>query len=865
MCKFSGVSLSSALRTLAEVGLVSVIGLGCVAGAQTAPQLLPYTTKVVAGTTTVSGVTPKANPAAGGNCPSGLKATDAYGDGCLATEVIIGTTTSPTGPRDAVADAAGNIFFGDFVNGIVHRVDALTGVMTAVAGGATASPQAGIACGAYTSTDAKGDGCLGTAVHLSKPTALALAPNGDLYFADYGYGNVRKITATAKVIPSTGGVISLVAGSAGTTSAGFTTGYNISNATTTVTAAQSILDGPYGLAFDTPVSPNTQPDLLIMDEYTAAAVALNLNTTGSTKVNNVTIPAGTIWKIAGTVATGAPTYPYCVNTPGTNPGCAYNVVYSAGNQANQTPLRSAYAIASAPNGNTYLVNEFYDTILQVDPSGVLTNFAGVYNKTGSSTARAVAGTNAIGSPFGVAADAYNNVYFTDAAYGNVWRVDAGTKEQFLIASGFGKSGTTGFASATLPGPGAFGISVDANGNLFFGDTEMGTVTEIATNAQFGTIGANQPTQTIDIHFGVGDGPAATGAYVLSNGAGNFALGTQSCTTNSDNTMDCTLPVTATPTALGAFMATLTITSSLGGTNAITLSGTYAQSPNTRTALSYTAPSLSCTGVSSFSPTTPVVFLATITANGPAAPTGSVQFYANGAAIGAPQSITTGGTASAPVYTSTLTYIFSTPNTYTVTAVYSGDSYFKTSTSVGTNITSSNPTFASSLNTANEENAVVAGGTALYSFNLAQTVYAGTITFACSGLPSGAACSFSPTTVTANGCSTGTTVAMSITTAQGYVTAGGFGSFGKGRWQLMAMFPAIGLALLIGLRRRKAGARWSQIAMSLALLVGLSSLMACTGTKIAGTGATPKGTSTVTVTATGSAGITSSFTVPLTVN
>jgi hypothetical protein len=161
--------------------------------------------------------------------------------------------------------------------------------------------------------------------------------------------------------------------------------------------------------------------------------------------------------------------------------------------------------------------------------------------------------------------------------------------------------------------------------------------------------------------------------------------------------------------------------------------------------------------------------------------------------------------------------------------------------------------------------VVAGGTALYSFNLTQTVYAGTITFACSGLPSGANCSFSPSTVTANGCSTGNTVALSITTAQGTVTAGGFGGFGNGRWQLVAMFPAIGLALLIGLRRRKAGTRWAQIAMSLALLVGLSSLMACNSTVVTGTGATPKGTSTVTVTATGSAGTISSFTVPLTVN
>jgi hypothetical protein len=752
-----------------------------------------------------------------------------------------------------VADSAGNIFFGDYVNGIVHRVDALTGVMTAIAGGSTTSPQSGVACGAYTSTDAKGDGCLGTAVHLSKPTALVLAPNGDLYFADYGYGNVRKITATAGVIPATGGVISLVAGSAGTTSAGYTTGYNISNATTTVTAAQSILDGPYGLAFD------THGDLFILDEYTAAVLVLNTNATGSTTVNNVTVPAGTIWKVAGTLTTGGP---YCANG-GSAPGCTYNHAYTENTQANSDYLRNAYGLGLDSNGNLYITNTSYYTIQQVAPSGNLTTFAGVNGTVGKSQTRGAVGSIAIGSPFGVTADTYNNVYFTDAADGVVWRVDAATKQQFVIASGFGSSpGASGYASTSLPGPGIYGISVDMNGNLFFGDTEKGTVTEIATNAQFGTIGANQPTQTLDIHFGVGDGPAASGAYVLTSGAGNFALGTQSCTTNSDNTMDCTLPVTATPTVLGAFNATLTVTSTQGATNAFTLSGTYAQSPNTRTIVNYTTPSLSCTGVSSFSPTTPVVFVATITANGPAAPKGSVQFYANGAAIGSPQSITTSGTASAPIYTSTLTYTFSTPNTYTVTAIYSGDTYFKTSTSPGTNLTSSNPTFAASAITY-QESSVVAGGTALYSFNLAQTVYAGTITFACSGLPANAACSFSPSTVTANGCSTGTTVALSITTAQGNVTTSGFGGFGNGRWQLVAMFPAVGLALLIGLRRRKAGMRYGQIWMGLALLIGLSSLMACTGSKL-NAPLTPSGTSTVTVTATGSAGTTSSFTVPLTV-
>ena len=56
--------------------------------AQTNPTLIPYTLKLVAG----GGST---TPAKGGTCPvSGFTATDAYGDGCLATEVLLGTSAS---------------------------------------------------------------------------------------------------------------------------------------------------------------------------------------------------------------------------------------------------------------------------------------------------------------------------------------------------------------------------------------------------------------------------------------------------------------------------------------------------------------------------------------------------------------------------------------------------------------------------------------------------------------------------------------------------------------------------------------------------------------------------------------------------
>jgi hypothetical protein len=826
-----------------------------VASAQTLtpPQLLPYTVKVVAGG---GASTPSA---AGATCPvSGFKTTDAYGDGCLATEVLLGTAAATPGPRDAIADAAGNIFFGDYVNGIIHRIDAITGVLSAVAGGAASSPTTGTtgaSCGG-TSTDAKGDGCLSTLVKLSHPTGLTFSPAGDLYFADYGTGQIRKVAATAGSIPPGGGIITLVAGSPSGTY-----GFTVSTNTTPIVAAtQSLLDGPYSVAFD------TAGDLLAVDEYEAAAVAVNLNTTGTTNPGGTPVPAGQIWKIAGTLTGSAGGY--C----NTGSGCTYNHTYTDGGPANLSYLRNAYGITADPAGNVYITNEYYDTIQKVAAgTGILTTFAGMNNTAGHALTRGQAGTVAIGSPFGVTADNLGNIYFTDAADGTVWRVDGATGAQFLIASGFGQSGS-GFASTTLPGPGIFGISVDPYADLFFGDTEKNTVTEIASGTQFGPVGANQPTNLIQIHFAKGDSPAAN-AYTITAGANNFTIPASpapALTSNSDGTTDVVIPITATPSVLGLFTGQLTVKSVLGASANFYLSGTFVQSPITRTAVSYTA-GVACTGTTSYSTSTPIKITATLAANGPAAPGGSYNFYANGNLItGSPVNVTNIGTTANPVYGAVLTTTFPTPATYTLTAVYSGDTYFKTSTGTASQtVTSVTPAYSVTAIPNTQGGIVAAGQTALYSFNVGFTSYSGSLSFACSNLPANSSCAFSPSGATSAtgaisnaGCSTSTpyVVAMSIFTQKHSATGASIAA-GTGRWQLFSIAAGLSLALLIGLRRRRIP--FAQVWMSLALLIAASGTLACSSNTKLQPG-TPTGPYTVTVTVTPTTGTPTIIPVSLTV-
>ena len=861
----------SSLANRRSIWPISFAALACFcssAAAQTPPQLLPYTSKLIAGGGTAA-------IAAGATCPvSGFTATDAYGDGCLATEIqLTTTTTTGTGPHAAVADKTGAVFFVDGTNALVRRVDPITGIVTAVAGGAASSPAANAVCGTGTSVDALGDGCPATAVKLSHPVSLVFSPAGDLYFGDYGTATVRKIAATAGVITTTG-IISMVDGQPSGTF-GFTSNFGT---TTVIAATGGYLDAPFALAFD------NNGNLYIADEGKSAVVVVNTNATATTTVTGIAIPPGTVAKILGSPTAGGSV---CPNSPASPNGCNFGLSTFAG-PANSSPVDGPYGVTFDPAGNVYVSAEFYNFVGKISATtGNLTSYAGVQNAAAKKLVRGPAGSFDIGSTFGLAADANSNLYIADASSGVIWRVDGASQSMYAVAGGasavctaatdaqgdgcpalqatFGSSSGTGtFASTKSPGPGVFGLALDAYSDLFVGDTETAVVREVASGTQFGNVGAIQ-TDVVDIHFATNDS-AATGGYTLTSGATIFSLGAPSCTTNSDLTTDCLLPITVAPTVLGPFTGTLQVQSQLNGAATFPLAGNFVQSPVTRTVVS-AAGSATCSGSSTFSTTAPATLTASLVANGPSAPTGTIVFYANGTALPPTTGVAVGniGTANAPVYGATLSYTFATPGTYTITATYSGNAYFKTSTSAAAaSVSAALPTFTAAA-VASQQNTVAPGQTALYSFNIAQTVYTGTITFTATGLPANSYYLFNPGTIAATGCTTTNTVALSILTQQGAMAAS-FGPGGRGIWPALSGLTGLGLALLIGLGRRRTplGRAWMAPALFAALLLAASGLAACSS-QVQAAPATPAGTYSITVTATGSTGTTASFIVPLTVN
>ncbi len=81
MSTFVRISVFATRRLSVLLTFIALASLCPSAFAQTAPQLLPYTAKLIAGGGT-------ATIGQGAICPvSGFTSTDAYGDGCLATEI----------------------------------------------------------------------------------------------------------------------------------------------------------------------------------------------------------------------------------------------------------------------------------------------------------------------------------------------------------------------------------------------------------------------------------------------------------------------------------------------------------------------------------------------------------------------------------------------------------------------------------------------------------------------------------------------------------------------------------------------------------------------------------------------------------
>lgn len=104
------------------------------------------------------------------------------GDGGPATEAVLAS------PFDIVFDKVGNLYIADTNNHRIRKVDAVTGIITTIAGGGPAG----------TAND--GDGGLAVQAVLVFPSGMAFDPAGNLFVADRNGERIRKVAADTGII-----------------------------------------------------------------------------------------------------------------------------------------------------------------------------------------------------------------------------------------------------------------------------------------------------------------------------------------------------------------------------------------------------------------------------------------------------------------------------------------------------------------------------------------------------------------------------------------------------------------------------------------------------------------------------------------
>ncbi|MDE1161903.1 MAG: Ig-like domain repeat protein [Acidobacteriaceae bacterium] len=532
--------------------------------AQSAPYPLPYLINTVAGGSAI--------------CST---AADAMGDGCPALQASF--STNLTG---IAVDARGNLYVEDSNNNLLRRVDAKTGIITVAAG----TTSTGV-CAA--TLDKYGDGCpasdglanaSGGYTALGKPFAIAIAANGDIY-----------MTGTASIVQKVSAATGLMSVVAGTTSPAGKSGSAVAGYTGDGGPATSAtVNAPRGVAVDAAY------DVFIADYvnnvvrvvYNGGAAAAAQITAANPSVTNPVIGyiytiAGSQSKTAGTTGDGGPAGAALLTNPSDVAIDSYGNVFIVDQSS---VVRMIYAgggvmgISSPVVGNIYTV-------------------AGGGSVKGN-TLKAILGTTATMSVVRrIVLDRKGNLFISDSKQ-IIWFEDSTTGWMRPIAGVYaGSSLTTGCAQETdsignncpatvatiALGNEGYGLAVDANENLYISDASAETIRKVSSDLIFSSTTAGAPkTQTVELHYAVGDTPSSSNPLVFSDS--DYSAATPSCTKNGDGTTDCTVAVSFTPSMAGTDRATLTATDSAGNVRSIGFEGTgsaaaFAIDPGTASVLS----------------------------------------------------------------------------------------------------------------------------------------------------------------------------------------------------------------------------------------------------------------------------------------
>ena len=300
-------------------------------------------------------------------------------------------------PEGITVAANGDVYYADPDNNVIRKVTAATGIITTVAGSG--------------GNGSSGDGGLAILAKFKNAEGVFVVANGDLYLADTGNHEIRKVTALT-------GIVTLVVGS---TSPGYSGDGGA--------AAAARLRLPAAIV----VAANG--DMYIAD-------------TGNDAVRKVTAATGIATTYAGTGTTG----------------------YTGdGGAATSARLSGPQGLVLAANGDLYIADTGNNVIRRVTAAtGVITTFAGT-GTAGFLGDGGVATSARLNAPESVSISASGELYIADAGNNRIRRVSTGGTITTVAGTGTaGAAGDGGLPTAAqLNSP--HGIAVSTSGTYYISD------------------------------------------------------------------------------------------------------------------------------------------------------------------------------------------------------------------------------------------------------------------------------------------------------------------------------------------------------------------------------------------------------------